>query len=129
MFSFTIKLALGLRPCLCLPGRAHCCSVTTLSYLLLATASCGLETLSFLTSFLFPHPSHMQTGCHFFNIVQLNMDKCSAVGFCFCNWRFKGHLHILLYDAVAVSQRFLYTANSCSKTWNPGWGCASVRHL
>lgn len=42
---------------------------------------------------------------------------------------FKDHLHILLYDAVAVSQRFLYTADSCSKSWNSVWSCASVRHL
>lgn len=55
-FSVTTKLALGVRPSLCLPSRAHCCSVATpcVSYLPLATASCGLETLSFLTSFPFP---------------------------------------------------------------------------
>lgn len=37
-------------------------------YLPLATASCGLESLSFLTSFPFPDPSHMCTGCHFLSL-------------------------------------------------------------
>lgn len=35
-----------------------CGSTVCVSYLLLAAASCGLQTLSFLTSFPFPNPSH-----------------------------------------------------------------------
>lgn len=67
-FSLTVKLALGVSPCLCLPCSARCCFVATpcVSYLPVATASCGLETLGFLTSFPFPDSFNVCTGFHFF---------------------------------------------------------------